>query len=305
MTPRSPANSRRLPPVAGTGVLFATLLACSLVSYRIELSSVTVRPADLRIAGTTMQQLTATARYSDDSERDVTGAAAWISSNLAVATVSGGLVTPAQPGTTTITARMDGRSGSTTVTVTDARLQSIDVTPANPSIANGTRVQLGATGHFDDGTAQDLTATVAWTSSDASVEVGNGPGSGGLATSGALGAASATVTATMGTVSGATLVTVRDVTLASVSVTPAAPSIQLGQTQAFAATGTFSDGATQTMTREVTWDSSTPSVATIDASGRATGVFAGTTAITATSSALLGAVSGTAQLTVKTVGGGY
>ncbi len=305
MTPTPPRNASPLPQVAGTGLLLATFLACSLVTYRIELSSVTVRPADLRIAGTTLQRLTATARYTDDSERDVTDAAAWTSSNPAVATVSGGLVTPAQPGTTTITASVGGRWGSTTLTVTDARLQSIDVTPPNPSIANGTRVQLTATGHFDDATTQDLTATVTWTSSDASVEIGNGPTSGGLAISGALGAASATLTATVGTVSGATLLTVKDVTLASVSVTPSGPTIQVGQAQPFAATGTFSDGTAQTMTREVAWDSSTPSVATIDPSGRATGVFAGTTAITATSSALLGSVSGTAQLTVKTVGGGY
>ncbi len=42
-----------------------------------------------------------------------------------------------------------------------------------------------------------------------------------------------------------------------------------------------------------------------DRLSRATGVFAGTTTITATSSALLGSVSSAAQLTVKTSGGGY
>ncbi len=306
MTPRRPGTPRSLVTlVLAAGALLATIQACKLVRYEVELRSVTVTPADSRIAGTTLQQLTATGRYSDDSERDVTADAVWTSSEAAVATVSGGLVSPAGPGTTTITASTGGRSGSTSLTVTNAQLQTIDVAPPNPSIANGTRQQFAAAGHFDDGSTQDLTATVTWTSSDASVDVGNGPASGGLATSGALGATTSTITATLGTISGATVLTVKDVSLASVSVAPPAPTLRLGQSVQLEATGSFSDGSTQPMTREVTWDSSTPSIGTVDSTGRATGVFAGTTTITATSSVLLGPVSGSAQLTVKTAGGGY
>lgn len=307
MTARMASNASSLAPlVLLAGLVLTAFQGCRLVTYEVKLTSVTVLPADPRIAGTTTQQLTAIGRYSDDSDRDVTAEAAWTSSDIAVATVSGsGLVTPAQPGTTTITASVGGRAGSTTLTVTNAQLQSIDVTPANPSIANGTRQQFTATGHFDDASIQDLTANVAWTSSDASVDVGNGSGSGGLATSTALGAATSTITATLGAISGSTVLTVKSVTLTSVSVTPVSPVIQVGQAQQFEASGSFSDASTQSMTREVTWDSSATSVATIGSTGRATGVFAGTTTITATSSALLGSVSGTAQLTVKTPGGGY
>jgi uncharacterized protein YjdB len=91
-----------------------------------------------------------------------------------------------------------------------------------------------------------------------------------------------------------------------VAVTPDSATIKVGLIEQFTATGTFSDSSTQNMTGEATWTSSAESIATVGSStGRATGVFAGSTTITATSSVLLGSVSGNAQLTVQTAGGGY
>jgi hypothetical protein len=86
-------------------------------------------------------------------------------------------------------------------------------------------------------------------------------------------------------------------TLTSIAVTPAAPSIVVGATQQFTATGTYSDSSTKDLTSTATWASSTQTFATITATGGlATAVAAGTTTITATS----GTVSGTTQLTVTT-----
>jgi hypothetical protein len=216
-----------------------------------------------------------------------------------------GVATPLRAGTTTITATVGDHSASSTLTVTNALLQRIEVLPAAPSIPNGTSVQLAASGHFDDGSTQDLTGQVSWTSSAATVSVGDAGGSKGLASSTALGSATSTVAATLGAISGSTTLTVRDVTLASVAVSPAPATVRVGRAQQFAATGTFSDASTHVMTGEVTWQSSDPSVATIGGAGRATGVFAGTTTISATSSALLGSVSGGAVLTVEAAAPGY
>jgi uncharacterized protein YjdB len=47
------------------------------------------------------------------------------------------------------------------------------------------------------------------------------------------------------------------------------------------ATGTFSDGSTFNLTGQVTWSSSNTSVATVNSSGLATAVGAGTVTITA------------------------
>jgi len=85
-------------------------------------------------------------------------------------------------------------------------------------------------------------------------------------------------------------------TLQSVSVTPANPTIAVSATQQFTATGTYSDGSTNDLTSLVTWASSATAVATINSSGLASGVSAGSTTITATS----GSVNGTTALTVNT-----
>jgi hypothetical protein len=84
-------------------------------------------------------------------------------------------------------------------------------------------------------------------------------------------------------------------TLTSIAVTPANPTIAIGATQQFTATGTYSNGSTQNLTSQVTWASSNTAVATINSAGLATGAGAGTTTISGTQ----GAVSGSTTLTVQ------
>ena len=85
------------------------------------------------------------------------------------------------------------------------------------------------------------------------------------------------------------------VTLSTVSVSPANPTLTPGATLQFAATGTYSDGSTKDLTQSATWASSSPSVATVSAAGLATAVGPGTTTVSATS----GGVAGSTTLTVK------
>ena len=87
-------------------------------------------------------------------------------------------------------------------------------------------------------------------------------------------------------------------TLTSIAVTPANPSITAGGQQQFTATGTYSDGSHQDLTDSATWTSSSTTVATINSTGMATGVAAGTTTIKATS----GTISGSTTLTVTAAG---
>jgi chitodextrinase len=71
-------------------------------------------------------------------------------------------------------------------------------------------------------------------------------------------------------------------TLTSIAISPSSASVLQGSTQQFAATGTYSDGSTQSVTASALWTSSNTSVATIGAStGSATGVNSGTSQITA------------------------
>src|SRR5207253_5968582 len=107
-----------------------------------------------------------------------------------------------------------------------------------------------------------------------------------------------TITATSGSISGTTKLTVTPAALVSIVVSPATPSIPLGTKRQFAATGTFTDTSTQDVTKSVQWSSSATGIATISNSagteGLASSVGTGTANITATS----GSITGTATLTV-------
>jgi len=97
-------------------------------------------------------------------------------------------------------------------------------------------------------------------------------------------------------------------TLSTISITPNSASIPTaGDTVQFTAMGTFTQGShppsTRDITSSVTWASSTPAIATINASGLATGVSIGTTSVTATSSSSSGLVTGTASLNVASGSG--
>jgi len=83
-------------------------------------------------------------------------------------------------------------------------------------------------------------------------------------------------------------------TLESITISPDNPSITEGSTQQFTATGEYSDETNQVLT-DVTWTSSDSNIATIDASGLATGISAGL-AVTITANS--GGFSDTASLYV-------
>ncbi|HSB68690.1 MAG TPA: Ig-like domain-containing protein [Candidatus Methylomirabilis sp.] len=102
-----------------------------------------------------------------------------------------------------------------------------------------------------------------------------------------------------GTTQSAT-VTVTPAELVTLAITPPAPTIAKGQTQAFTLTGTYTDGTTQDLTGTATWASSNETIATIASPGGvATGVAAGQVTITATiTNTITNTVSATATLTV-------
>ena len=70
-------------------------------------------------------------------------------------------------------------------------------------------------------------------------------------------------------------------TVTSIAITPVSSTIDVTDTQQYTALGTFSNSVPADITSIVTWESSNTSVATIAAGGLATGVAAGSTAITA------------------------
>ncbi len=254
------------------------------------LVSMSVAPTGASVPLGTPEQFTATGNYTDGTQQNLTSSVTWTSSAATVATINAaGLATPVGAGSTTIKAVSGSLSSSTTLTVTPAALVSINVTPANPSVTQGATQQFTATGTYTNNSTQNITATVTWASSATTVAAINGAG---LAST--PGAGSALITATSGSISGSSAITVNPPQLLSIAVTPAAPSIALGINQQFTAMGTYNNGTQQNLTASATWGSSVTTVTTVSAAGMATSLSAGSSVISATS----GSISGTAALTV-------
>jgi hypothetical protein len=176
------------------------------------LQSIVVTPVNATIARKSTQQFTATGTFSDGSTQVLTTEVTWGSSNTAVVAISNasgsaGLATGVGVGSATITARFAGITGSTTLSVINATLQAIVVTPVNPSISVNGSQQFKAMASYIGGVTQDITKSVKWTSSKKSVaSVSNGFNTRGLAK--AVGAGTTTISAAKSGIVGSTVLTV-------------------------------------------------------------------------------------------------
>ncbi|MFT3691614.1 MAG: Ig-like domain-containing protein [Kofleriaceae bacterium] len=254
-----------------------------------RLVSIAITPPTLTLPHAMVFQLSAVGTYSDATVKNISSDATWTSSDDAVASVDGnGALTGGDPGMATITATVGNITATMTVTVTNATLSSIAITPPNPTLPLAFSQQLHATGMYSDGTTLDLTAQVGWASQMTDVATITTAGVVSTLTSG-----TSTISATLGTTTGTTTLTVSTASLVSIAVTPSASSLAIGVTQQYTATGKYSDNSTHDLTGQVTWAAS-GTAATISATGLATAAVAGTSTITAT----LGAISGSTTLAV-------
>lgn len=267
----------------------------SLTVSSATATSLAIAPLNPAIPLGTNQQFTANAGFSDGSHQDVTGVTQWSSSATGVASITvSGLATGKSVGSTTIKGTFSGLSASTTLTVNASNLNSIAITPADGSIAPGTRMQLKATGTFNDGSTRDVTFLTSWNSSNSAIASVSGSG-----VAAGVSAGTVTATATLGSVSGSTSFTVTNATITSIVITPASASIPTGGYKNFTATGVFSDSSQQDLTSQVTWSSNNSAVATLQNSpGFAVGISAGNATVSATFSFAATSVTSNAPLTV-------
>jgi hypothetical protein len=250
-----------------------------------NLVSVAVTPASASVAKGNKQQFTATGTYTDNSTQDLSSTVTW-TATAGVTISNAGLATGSSMGSAIVKATAGStNSNSAALTVTAPVLASITVAPASIVVPKGLTQNYTATGVYSDGTTQNLTSTVSWTStSGASIN------SAGLATANVLG--QNTITATSGSINGTADMTVAAGALMSLAVSPSSVTIPKGTTQAFTVIGTFSDATTQDMTTAVAWSATTG--ASITNAGVATGTGVGGVTITATSNT----IHGNAALTV-------
>lgn len=176
-------------------------------------------------------------------------------------------------------------------------LQSIEVTPTNPSLAAGTTVPLIATAIYSDNSHADVSSQAAWTSSN--TQIASVGGATGTVSGTAPG--TATISASLGGKTGSAGITVTPATVSSLTISPASAAIAAGTTQQLAATGVFTNATKQDVSADLTWSSSNASVASIDGKGLVTALTAGDTVITAScrTASLCGTITATATLKVS------
>jgi trimeric autotransporter adhesin len=235
-----------------------------------DISSLAVAPGSPTIAQTTSQQFSAVGTFNDGSTHDLTNQVTWTSSDTAVAAIgkTNGIAKGLTAGTATISAAVGALSASADLTVTNATVTSIAVTPTARTIPAGTRLAYTATGSFSDSTNQVITRDVTWASDNVAVA---SIGSSALAT--AIAPGNANISATLNSVTGSTSLSVNSVTLTAISVAPATAALAPASTLFYGATGTYSDGSTRAITNAVQWSSSATNVATITSGGQATGTI--------------------------------
>jgi len=120
------------------------------------------------------QQFTATGNYSDGSTKDISSQITWTSSNSAVATISStGLTNGVSVGITNITATISGLPSLSVKLVVIPKLSSITLLPsvATFNLAVGFTRQLTATGNYSDGSTNDISSQVTWSSSNLGVAI--------------------------------------------------------------------------------------------------------------------------------------
>ncbi|HEU4453795.1 MAG TPA: Ig-like domain-containing protein, partial [Longimicrobium sp.] len=218
------------------------------------------------------------------------GTPEWTTSDPAIATVdAAGTVTAKAPGDATVTASYRGARGSATVRVKPRNVHRVATTPDAATLHFvGDSLRLSAAAY--DATGGHVAASFAWSSSDAAVATVDGDGK-----VTARGTGLARIVATSGAKADSSMIQVIQV-VAALAVSPAAQTLTVGQTAPLQAAASDS-GGTAIPGVGVTWTSSSPAVASVDAGGTLRAVAPGSAALTASAQG----VSASARVDVAAV----
>ena len=214
----------------------------------------------------------------------------WTSSDTTVARIAtDGTVTAVGAGDATILATLGNQQGSASLAVRPRDIASLRLTPGTSSIYPAKSEQLELTAYDDAGRVMDvLLGNAKWSTSNAAIL---GVDDNGIVTGKTRG--SGVVSARIGSKAATASVNVLSEPAASVTVTLAASTLEVGQTAQATATLLNASGLPFTGPT-VAWQSSNPAIATVNATGLVTAVARGT----ATISAIADGKTGSAPLTV-------
>jgi hypothetical protein len=151
-----------------------------------SITTLTISPVSRLAAAGDKINYTASGTTVNGDTKDITSSATWSSSDTNIATISSsGIATAVAAGNTTISAKQDNGSANATLVITALPLDHITVTPTDPTVAQTTGTyQFTATGTFTDGSTQNLSTVVQWSSGTTSVATINSNGLATLLTAG-------------------------------------------------------------------------------------------------------------------------
>jgi uncharacterized protein YjdB len=286
----------------GTTTVTASLVSISastlLTVNSPTLVTVNIAPANATLPVGVVTRLVATAIFSDASSQDLTAQATWSSSNGASVAVddgagSKGRLSALMPGGATITATVGANSGTATIAVSTASLQSITISLPSPHLVLGMTLSLRATGNYSDNSTADLSEWVTWSSLDPSVA----PVAGASVSGESEGATS--ISASYGGVMASIPIDVRAAVLTTIDLLPLAPTVATHASVPMQATGHYSDGTTFDLTTLVGWTTSAPTIAAVSNVTGSRGLVTGMAQGTATIAAIYAGTGGSTTATVS------
>jgi Big-like domain-containing protein len=246
-----------------------------------ELVSIAIAPVAPVAKGLT-RALTVTGTFTDGTTQDLTAQAAWSSSAPDVAGVVSGLLQARAAGAATVHAIVVGpnqlaRSADVAVTVSPATATAIVIDQPSFHVVEKLSKPLTVSGTFTDGSHQDVSGEIAWSSSNEAVlTISNG-------TVRAKAAGEAQVVATMGGLTAKVQVVVDAAQLASLQI-GAVANLPKGLRVDLRVTGTYDNDTQKDLSPDVLWTSSDEGVAVVSSAGQVTAIAPGEVTLTAKAS---------------------
>jgi uncharacterized protein YjdB len=259
------AESAALGSVKLTAVLGDIQQHTSLTVTNAVLSSIQIQPADQSAAKGTTAQISALGYYTDGSKIDLTSKVIWSSSNASLVDLlyaNNRTVQTLKVGSALISATLESLTGVGNITVTDATLQSISISPTQVTLPSGITQRLFATGTYSDNSTRDISQQVSWQSDDTlkATVSNNNAGSGLLR---AIDAGQLTVSASWGSLIDQVNINVTDAVLSSIQVSSLSTQLNVKSSALATAIGHFSDSSTQDVSSQVNWLSSNVNIASV------------------------------------------
>lgn len=258
-------NSSDIP--ASTEVVNATLTSMTLFSDKTSLP----------VGETT--NLSAYGRFSDFSIRNITDEIVWSSADSSKASVSGKVATATGAGSVELTATLDGVSETLVIVPFSANVVSLDFNFNNLILPSDGKAIVVVSALYDNGMSVDVTSNATISIDDTSVATVDSVSSFGEVS--AVSNGSAVLSASYGGQTKNLSINITTAVIESIQVTPIIGSKSKNETQQFYATATLDDGSTLDVSSAVSWTSSDTSIMTIDSSGVASLLTAGSSTIEA------------------------